>query len=233
MNHPMRWMFPDDPGPDGLTVSQSYFDRTPYAEVDDADRVVYVEHHRTLGDRVADVVGAGLVLERLVEPEWPDDLDEVWGQWSPLRGRALPRHRDLLLPPARERGRVIGRSRATPSGRAPEVVLDDLLRDQQPRFADLDPALPPAVLPPPGDVIVRRRRRRRRGGRRSSPTTRWPAGSAPLLWSAAEVTELHPVPGLRGAAPALDGLLAEWRARHPRPRAARLGLGGRGHLAQP
>ena len=90
VNHPMRWMFPDDPGPDGLTVSQSYFDRTPYAEVDDADRVVYVEHHRTLGDRVADVVGAGLVLERLVEPEWPEDLDEVWGQWSPLRGALFP-----------------------------------------------------------------------------------------------------------------------------------------------
>jgi SAM-dependent methyltransferase len=90
VNHPMRWMFPDDPGPDGLTVSQSYFDRTPYAEVDAGGRVVYVEHHRTLGDRVADVVGAGLVLERLVEPEWPDDLDAVWGQWSPLRGALFP-----------------------------------------------------------------------------------------------------------------------------------------------
>jgi SAM-dependent methyltransferase len=90
VNHPMRWIFPDDPGPDGLTVSQSYFDRTPYAEVDETGRAVYVEHHRTLGDRVADVVGAGLVLERLVEPDWPDDLDEVWGQWSPLRGALFP-----------------------------------------------------------------------------------------------------------------------------------------------
>ncbi|MHC1562678.1 class I SAM-dependent methyltransferase [Actinomycetospora sp. C-140] len=90
VNHPMRWMFPDDPGPDGLTVSQSYFDRTPYAEVDAAGRVVYVEHHRTIADRVADVVGAGLALEGIVEPEWPDDLDEVWGQWSPLRGALFP-----------------------------------------------------------------------------------------------------------------------------------------------
>lgn len=34
VTHPMRWIFPDDPGPVGLTVTQSYFDRTPYVEVD-------------------------------------------------------------------------------------------------------------------------------------------------------------------------------------------------------
>lgn len=90
VNHPMRWMFPDDPGPEGLTVSQSYFDRTPYAEVDAAGRVVYVEHHRTLGDRVAEIVGAGLVLEDVIEPEWPENLDAQWGQWSPLRGALFP-----------------------------------------------------------------------------------------------------------------------------------------------
>ena len=90
VNHPMRWIFPDDPGEDGLRVTQSYFDRTPYAEADGNGRIVYVEHHRTLGDRVADVVGAGLVLEGLVEPEWPRDLHEVWGQWSPLRGALFP-----------------------------------------------------------------------------------------------------------------------------------------------
>jgi SAM-dependent methyltransferase len=90
VNHPMRWIFPDDPGEDGLTVTQSYFDRTPYAEADDEDRIVYVEHHRTIGDRVAEVVGAGLVLEGIVEPEWPPDLDAVWGQWSPLRGALFP-----------------------------------------------------------------------------------------------------------------------------------------------
>jgi SAM-dependent methyltransferase len=90
VNHPMRWMFPDDPGPAGLHVSQSYFDRTPYLEVDAGGRAVYVEHHRTLGDRVAEIVGAGLVLERVVEPEWPDDLDQEWGQWSPLRGALFP-----------------------------------------------------------------------------------------------------------------------------------------------
>ena len=88
--HPLRWVFPDDPGPGGLTVQQSYFDRTPYVEVDDRGEAVYVEHHRTLGDRVRELVAAGLVLDDLVEPEWPEDHVREWGQWSPLRGRLLP-----------------------------------------------------------------------------------------------------------------------------------------------
>jgi SAM-dependent methyltransferase len=90
VNHPMRWMFSDDPGPDGLTVQQSYFDRTPYVEIDAEGHATYVEHHRTLGDRVRDVVAAGLVLDDVVEPEWPEDRETVWGQWSPLRGRLFP-----------------------------------------------------------------------------------------------------------------------------------------------
>jgi len=90
VNHPMRWMFSDDPGPDGLTVTQSYFDRSPYVEVDADGTPSYVEHHRTLGDRIRDVVAAGLTLEDLVEPEWPAELTETWGQWSPLRGELFP-----------------------------------------------------------------------------------------------------------------------------------------------
>jgi SAM-dependent methyltransferase len=90
VNHPMRWMFSDDPGPKGLSVQQSYFDRTPYVEVDAAGRATYVEHHRTLGDRIRDIVAAGLVLDDLVEPEWPDGRETVWGQWSPLRGALFP-----------------------------------------------------------------------------------------------------------------------------------------------
>ncbi|OFE17686.1 SAM-dependent methyltransferase [Humibacillus sp. DSM 29435] len=88
--HPMRWAFPDDPGPNGLTVYQSYFDRTPYVEQDDDGRATYVEHHRTLGDRVREIRAAGLVLDDLVEPEWPEGHDEPWGAWSPLRGRLFP-----------------------------------------------------------------------------------------------------------------------------------------------
>ena len=90
VTHPTRWAFPDDPGPGGLTVRQSYFDRTPYVEVDDDGTASYVEHHRTLGDRVRELVAAGLVLEDLVEPEWPPGHEREWGQWSPLRGALMP-----------------------------------------------------------------------------------------------------------------------------------------------
>jgi SAM-dependent methyltransferase len=90
VTHPMRWIFPDDPGPEGLTVAQSYFDRTPYLEVDDTGRATYVEHHRTLGDYVRQLRTAGMVLTDLIEPEWPEGHDREWGQWSPLRGRLFP-----------------------------------------------------------------------------------------------------------------------------------------------
>ncbi|MDP9183162.1 MAG: methyltransferase domain-containing protein [Actinomycetota bacterium] len=88
--HPVRWVFPDDPGPAGLTAATSYFDRRPYVEEDASGRATYVEHHRTLGDRVRDLVAAGLQLVDLVEPEWPERRSEVWGQWSPLRGALVP-----------------------------------------------------------------------------------------------------------------------------------------------
>jgi SAM-dependent methyltransferase len=88
--HPVRWAFPDDPGPPGLTADRSYFDRTPYVEQGADGRATYVEHHRTLGDRVRELVSAGFVLLDVVEPEWPPANDRVWGGWSPLRGRLLP-----------------------------------------------------------------------------------------------------------------------------------------------
>jgi SAM-dependent methyltransferase len=87
--HPIRWALPDVPGPAGLEVRQSYFDRTPYVETTDGT-VAYAEHHRTIGDRVREVVAAGLVVVDLVEPEWPERNAETWGGWSPLRGRLLP-----------------------------------------------------------------------------------------------------------------------------------------------
>ena len=91
ITHPTRWMFVDDPGPDGLIASQSYWDRTPYVEVDPTtDRVSYVEHHRTLGDWVRVLVRHHFILRDLVEPEWPAEHDRVWGGWSRLRGLLTP-----------------------------------------------------------------------------------------------------------------------------------------------
>ncbi|MFC7382861.1 class I SAM-dependent methyltransferase [Sphaerisporangium rhizosphaerae] len=90
VSHPIRWAFPDDPGPRGLTADRSYFDRSPYVEQDEDGEPSYVEHHRTLGDWVGAVTGAGLTLTSLVEPEWPAGHERVWGGWSPLRGRLLP-----------------------------------------------------------------------------------------------------------------------------------------------
>ena len=90
VTHPMRWVFPDDPGQDGLTVRRSYFDRTPYVEVDAQDRPTYVEQHRTMGDRIREIVAAGFVLTDVIEPEWSPGRTRQWGQWSPLRGALMP-----------------------------------------------------------------------------------------------------------------------------------------------
>lgn len=90
VSHPIRWAFPDSPGPEGLTATMSYFDRRPYVEFDGAGTPTYVEHHRTFGDRVRELTGAGFRLLDVLEPEWPDDLRSEWGQWSALRGKLLP-----------------------------------------------------------------------------------------------------------------------------------------------
>ena len=91
VTHPTRWMFPDDPGEGGLVASQSYWDRTPYVEIDDASGAVsYVEHHRTIGDWVGLLAGAGMALVRFDEPEWPEHHDRTWGGWSRTRGLLTP-----------------------------------------------------------------------------------------------------------------------------------------------
>jgi len=52
--------------------------------------VEYAEYHRTIGDHVREVIGAGLTLIDLVEPEWPAENTNVWGGWGPERGALLP-----------------------------------------------------------------------------------------------------------------------------------------------
>jgi SAM-dependent methyltransferase len=90
VTHPMRWIFLDDPGEAGLYAVHSYFDRSPYVERDGSGVPTYVEHHRTLGDRIRELVAAGFVLTDLIEPEWPEGHERIWGQWSPMRGRIFP-----------------------------------------------------------------------------------------------------------------------------------------------
>ena len=43
-----------------------------------------------VGTAVVIIARPGLVLTDLVEPEWPEHNDSVWGGWSPLRGALLP-----------------------------------------------------------------------------------------------------------------------------------------------
>lgn len=90
VTHPMRWIFLDDPGERGLQATHSYFDRRPYVERDATGDLSYVEQHRTLGDRIRELVAAGFVLTDLIEPQWPEGHERIWGQWSPLRGRIFP-----------------------------------------------------------------------------------------------------------------------------------------------
>jgi SAM-dependent methyltransferase len=90
ITHPIRWAMPDDPGEEGLAVTNNYFDRTPYVEVDEDEQVRYVEHHRTLGDWVRVLARHGFALADLIEPEWPEGHERIWGGWGPVRGRLIP-----------------------------------------------------------------------------------------------------------------------------------------------
>jgi SAM-dependent methyltransferase len=88
--HPVRRLFPDDPTETGLTVTRSYFDRTPYVELDASGAPSYVEPHHTLEDWTGAVLAAGLAITGLHEPPWPPGHDRVWGGWGPVRGQLVP-----------------------------------------------------------------------------------------------------------------------------------------------
>lgn len=90
VTHPIRWTMPDDPGPEGLTVVSSYWDRTPYVEEDTFGALRYAEHHRTLGDWVGLLHAAGFCLRALHEPPWREGVERTWGGWSARRGRLIP-----------------------------------------------------------------------------------------------------------------------------------------------
>lgn len=90
VTHPIRWAFPDDPTPSGYAINHSYFDRTPYVEMDGDGTPNYVEHHRTMGDWVRAITSAGFIIDDLVEPEWPATNTNTWGGWGPDRSRLIP-----------------------------------------------------------------------------------------------------------------------------------------------
>lgn len=88
-------------------------------------------------------------------------------------------------------------------------VAGALLAAQSARFERLDPVLPPAAPPPDGDVLTAALA----NGERVAGVlgcARHEAGSAPTLWSALEVWELHPLLGAAGGA-GMEALLREWR----------------------
>lgn len=88
INHPMRWVFPDDPGEAGLIASIPYFEKS-YMETEN-NTVIYMEFQHAFGDHVRALASAGLLLENVIEPPWPSDLQQTWGQWSPTRGAIFP-----------------------------------------------------------------------------------------------------------------------------------------------
>lgn len=90
VNHPMRWVLPDDPDPSRLVVGGSYFDRSPYVEADESRTPIYVEHHHTMSDWIRAILGSGLVVRDLLEPEWTPGREVVWGAWSKERAAVLP-----------------------------------------------------------------------------------------------------------------------------------------------
>ena len=86
---------PTIPARTGCARSMPYWDRTPYVEFAADGTPTYVEHHRTLGDRVREIVGAGLRLVDLVEPEWPAGHTAGVGPVVAAARRDPARHRDL------------------------------------------------------------------------------------------------------------------------------------------
>jgi hypothetical protein len=43
-----------------------------------------------MGDWIGLIAASGLTVTGLLEPEWPEGHERVWGGWSPLRGRHIP-----------------------------------------------------------------------------------------------------------------------------------------------
>jgi GNAT superfamily N-acetyltransferase len=88
-------------------------------------------------------------------------------------------------------------------------VAGALVQAQAARFERIDPMLPAAAPPPDGDVLTAALAD---GDRVAGVLVRgrFDAGSAPTLWSAREIWELHPLLGATGGA-GMEAVLREWR----------------------
>ena len=222
VTHPIRWAFPDEPGPEGLSVAASYFDRTPYVEQDEQGRAVYVEHHRTLGDRVRDVVAGGFRLVDLVEPEWPAWNTPGVGRLVPAARQPDPGHGDLRLRAGlsglrgRRRADVRARERPYDTG---GVIRTDAL-DRCPSAPPCPPSTTRWTATAPPSCARRPAPARRRW-------CRWPW---PGCWAAAPVRRVVVAEprriAARAAARRMAWLLGEQAGEQRRLHRAR-GAGGR------
>ncbi|MFY9263009.1 MAG: class I SAM-dependent methyltransferase [Actinomycetaceae bacterium] len=87
--HPMRWMFPDDPTWNGMHVVLPYFDTDPYLEKT-GKTLEYAEFHHTFTDHINSLVNTGFVIDKVLEPRWPEGREVVWGGWGPERSSYIP-----------------------------------------------------------------------------------------------------------------------------------------------
>ena len=91
VTHPMRWAFPDEPGPEGLTRRRP---RTSTAPLTWSRTSRGAPSTWSTTGPSATGYGtwwpAGFRLIDLVEPEWPAWNTQEWGGWSPLRGGLIP-----------------------------------------------------------------------------------------------------------------------------------------------
>ena len=150
-----------------LTAIQSYFDRAPYVEVDEEGVPAYVEHHRTMGDRIREIVAPAWCCWMCWNRSGRRVSPAPWGQWSPERGEIFPGTAIFVTQVARPDCRRAGRRRI-------RVVSPDRLAD--PDVPEHDhPCLPPPVARLAAALLGRRRRSCARAG--SDP----PSRAAPQL----------------------------------------------------
>ena len=92
ITHPTRWMFPDDPGEAGLLGEPELLGPSAVRRDRRRDR----RRCRTSSTTARSATGSrcwpghGFVIDTLLEPEWPEGHDRVWGGWSGVRGRYTP-----------------------------------------------------------------------------------------------------------------------------------------------